>query len=83
VGMRSQVESLTAAAIEPGLFSEVAVHGGMRSLRYLLDKPVVYTDAPDLFCLDLYKYFDLDRLAALAAPASVSQSDFFELASEP
>jgi dienelactone hydrolase len=83
VGMRSQVESLTAAAIEPGLFSEVAVHGGMRSLRYLLDKPVVYTDAPDLFCLDLYKYFDLDRLAALAAPASVSQGDFFELASEP
>ena len=35
-------------------------------LAKLLDAPVTYEAAPDLFCLDLYKEFDLDRLAALA-----------------
>jgi hypothetical protein len=27
----------------------------------------MHTDAPELFCLDLYREFDLDRLEALAA----------------
>jgi hypothetical protein len=31
-----------------------------------VDKPVPYQEAPDLFCLDLYKVTDLDRLPALA-----------------
>jgi hypothetical protein len=43
----------------------------MPSLRYLIDKPAKYEDTPDLFCLDLYKFTDLDRLAALAAPTIV------------
>jgi hypothetical protein len=33
---------------------------------------VKYQEAPDLFCLDLYNFTDLDRLAALAAPAVVT-----------
>jgi dienelactone hydrolase len=78
-GMRSQVEALTAAALEPSLFRQVVTHSGMHSLRYLLDKPVDYRAAPDLFCLDLYKYFDLDRLAAIAAPTSIVQKDYLEL----
>jgi len=64
-GIRSQVASLAAAAIEPGLFAEVAVHDGMKSLRHLIDAPVRYEEAPDLFCLDLYNQFDLDRLEAM------------------
>jgi hypothetical protein len=40
---------------------------GIQSLRYLLDKPVDYTAAPDLFCLDLLKEFDIESLRALAA----------------
>jgi hypothetical protein len=44
----------------------------MQSLSYLLDKPVPFRSAPELFCLDFYKYFDLDRLAAVAAPAKIS-----------
>lgn len=72
-GIRSQMISLVAAALEPQLFAEVEIHHGMTSLNYLLDAPVPYTEAPDLFCLDLYKYFDIDRLAALAAPAQVSE----------
>lgn len=74
-GMRSQVVSLVATALEPNLFSEVVVRNGMNSLRYLVDKPVKFHEAADLFCLDLYKSTDLDRLAALSKPTVVkSQS---------
>jgi len=44
----------------------------MESLRFLLDAPVPYRSAPDLFCLDLYKYFDIDRLTAVAAPVQIT-----------
>ena len=64
-GMRNQVVVLVAAALEPKLFSQVVVHHGITSLRYLVDKPVQFSEAADLFCLDLYKLTDLDRLAAL------------------
>ncbi|MGC2768818.1 MAG: acetylxylan esterase [Candidatus Acidiferrum sp.] len=70
-GIRSQVVALVAAAIEPELFSEVYSDNAMSSLRYLLDTPVPYRSAPDLFCLDLYKYFDIDRLTAIAAPVEI------------
>jgi hypothetical protein len=70
-GMRNQVVALVAAALEPNLFSEVKIRHGIPSLRYLIDKPVKYQDAADLFCLDLYKFTDLDRLAALDAPTTV------------
>jgi hypothetical protein len=70
-GMRNQVVALVAAVLEPSLFSEVVIRQGISSLRHLVDKPVTFQDAPDLFCLDLYKVTDLDRLGALAAPAVV------------
>jgi len=44
-------------------------------LSYLLDAPVPYRSAPDLFCLDLYKYFDIDRLAMLAFPVKVTTNN--------
>ena len=70
-GLRSQVVALAAAALAPGLFSELVVRDGMRALAHLLEAPGEYESAPDLFCLDLYQRFDLDRLATLAAPAQV------------
>jgi hypothetical protein len=45
----------------------------MKSLTYLIDKPVPFRSAPELFCLDLYKDFDIDSLSALAFPAKVTQ----------
>lgn len=72
-GIRNQVAALIAAALEPALFSEVAIHEGMSSLRYLLDTPVKFESAPDLFCLDLYKQFDIDRLILMSEPARVTQ----------
>jgi dienelactone hydrolase len=65
-GIRSQMTALMAAALEPELFGEVVVRNGMESLRHLLDKPVEYQEAPDLFCLDLYRHFDVARLKELA-----------------
>jgi dienelactone hydrolase len=70
-GIRSQIIGLIASGIGPDLFSPVVIRDGMRSFQYLLDKPVPYQSAPDLFCLDLYKEFDVDYLAALNASAPV------------
>jgi len=64
-GMRSQLVGLAAAALEPQRFREVHTREGAGSLRHLLDAPVEYRAAPELFCLDLYREFDLDQLAAL------------------
>jgi dienelactone hydrolase len=75
-GMRSQVVALVAAALEPKLFSEVAITGGMHSLGFLLDAAVPLRSAPELFCLDLYKDFDLDHFRAMAAPTKISEKDF-------
>ena len=78
-GIRSQVISLVASDIEPRLFSQVELRAGMHSLSYLTDQPVGDDAAPDLFCLDLYKDFDIDQLAAMAKPAEVTQHTFIEV----
>lgn len=75
IGIRNQVIALTASAIDPSLFSQVATHKGMHSLNYLFRAPVTFRQAPELFCLDFYKFFDLDRLVAMAAPAKIDQRE--------
>jgi hypothetical protein len=72
-GIRPQVVALVAAALEPGLFAEVHIREGMKSFSHLLDTPVTYQSAPELFCLDLFKEFDLEHLTALSGPAKVDQ----------
>jgi dienelactone hydrolase len=71
-GMRNQAASLVACALNADLFSDVVVHEGISSFSYLFEKPVEFRDAPELFCLDLYKHFDFDRLALLAEPVRVA-----------
>jgi hypothetical protein len=65
--------AVVAAAIEPAAFSEVASENAIPSLSFLLDKPVPYRSAADLFCLDLYKEFDVDSLDALASPVKITR----------
>jgi hypothetical protein len=67
---------LVAAALEPALFSEQVSRQAMSSLSFLLDTPVIFRAAPELFCLDLFKDFDIDRLTALAGPTTVALRDY-------
>lgn len=75
-GIRTQGVALIAAALEPELFSEIDVRGGMRSFSYLFDQPVQFQQAPELFCLDLFKEFDIGELEALVSPIKVSNSAY-------
>jgi len=77
-GIRMQVVSLVAAALEPALFKSVMIHNGTHDLGYLLDGPVRSSQVPDLFCRDFYKEFDLAMLKAMAEPAAVTESDDVE-----
>jgi dienelactone hydrolase len=70
-GPRSQVIALVGAALEPELYGTLSIREGIQSLGYLLEKPVEFEAAPELFCLDLYKYFDLRQIIALSSPARV------------
>ena len=81
-GVRSQTIGLVAAALQPDLFSEVVAHEGMSSLGWVLQKPVTFEEAPELFCLDLYKEFDLNRLAVIAAPTQVKLESSVKNASQ-
>jgi dienelactone hydrolase len=73
-GIRSQVAALVASALEPAAFSDILTLEGMHSFGHLLVEPVAYQDAPDLFCLDLHKEFDIEHLVALAEPTKVVQN---------
>jgi len=70
-GIRNHVIALTAAALQPGVFAVIENHDSMESLDDLLKQGTPFRSAPELFCLDLYKYFDLDRLSFIAAPTEV------------
>ena len=76
--MRSQVIALIAAAIEPQEFSILVSRNAMRSLAYLLDAPVPIRSAPELFCLDLYKDYDLNSLEVLASPVTITATESTE-----
>ncbi len=74
-GIRSQTVALLAVALEPALFSEFVSRKGMASFGYLLNLPVSSDEAEDLFCLDLYKDFDIDELEAMSGGARVVRQD--------
>ena len=63
--------AVTSAALEPTVFVRTESRQWMGSLDYLLKNSVAFRTAPELFCLDLYKYFDLDRLSLMAVPTEV------------
>ena len=74
-GIRTSMIAAVAAAVEPGTFSTLDSRHAMKSLGYVLDTPVAYRAAPDLFCLDLYKYFDIDSIAAIAESTKIKDLD--------
>jgi dienelactone hydrolase len=72
-GIRNQVIAVASAALEPTAFAGTESRQSMRSLDYLLKHSVPFRSAPELFCLDLYRYFDLDRLSLMAGPTEVKR----------
>lgn len=72
-GIRNQVIAVTSAALEPAVFARIESRHWMGSLDYLLKNSVPYRSAPELFCLDLYKYFDLESLSLMAIPTAVKR----------
>jgi dienelactone hydrolase len=72
-GIRNQVTAVTSASLEPAAFVRIESRQSMGSLDYLLKNSVPFRSAPELFCLDLYKYFDLDSLALMAVPTEVKR----------
>jgi hypothetical protein len=70
-GARSQSVALTAAALEPQLFTALDARHSIPSLAYVLEHPLKHGEVPELMCLDLFRDFDFDVLAALAAPVKV------------
>lgn len=81
-GYRMQLVSLVAGVLQPRLFRSITIHKGTHSLRELLARPVKSNEVPDVFCLDLYKDFDLGMLKSAAAPAKVTESDYVKLTAE-
>ena len=69
-GMRSQAVASVASALDPGSFSNVSIRDGLHSWSEVFSRPVRYQDAPELFCLDLYRRFDLAYLQSMAGPVN-------------
>ena len=70
-GIRSQMVGLIAAALEPGVFGTIVSNEVLASLGELLQEPLVFRATPELFCQDLYEYFDIDQLETMAEPTSI------------
>jgi dienelactone hydrolase len=73
-GPRSQTVAVVSAAIEPALFSSIEARHAIPSLGDLFTHPPAYQDAPELMCLDLYRYFDFNTLSLMAAPVKIDLS---------
>ncbi len=73
-GPRSQVIAMVAAAIHPELFSALESRESISSFATAYDHPKDFVQAPEMMCLDLYRDFDINTLAAIAAPVKVNLS---------
>ena len=57
--------ALVAAALERDLYESLEHHEGLVSLQTVFDKPIEYALAPELFCLDFFRDFDIPQLTKL------------------
>lgn len=71
-GVRSETVAMVAVALEPELFSSFDARESIPSFAYAFDHPLSYSEAPELMCLDLYKDFDFNILAAMATPVKIN-----------
>jgi dienelactone hydrolase len=71
-GARSETVAITAAALEPELFSRLESRQSISSLMDVFNHPSAYRDAPEMKCFSLYHDFDFNILAAIASPVQVN-----------
>ena len=74
IGPRAQLIAMVAAAIQPELFSSLESRESISSLAIAYEHPENFVQAPEMMCLDLYRDFDINTLAAIAAPVKVNLS---------
>jgi dienelactone hydrolase len=73
-GPRSETVAIVAAALEPELFVRLEARQSISSLSDVFVHPEAYSKTPELMCLDLYRDFDFNTLAAIASPVVVDLS---------
>ena len=73
VGIRSQVVAQVSAALSPDLFAAIVSDDAIDSLGSLMEGPLLFRSVPELFCLDLYKYFDIDLFTSMAEPVRIER----------
>lgn len=71
VGIRSQIVAQIAAALSPDLFNTIVSDDAIDSLGSLMKGPLLFRSYPELFCQDLYKYFDIDLFTSMAEPVPI------------
>ncbi len=65
-GPRTQIAALVASALNPGLFADHRATDGWTSLGRIYEERIEYQRAPEVFCMDLYREFDIGVLEGLA-----------------
>jgi hypothetical protein len=74
IGPRAQLIAMVAVAIHPELFSALDSRESISSFAIAYEHPENFVQAPEMMCLDLYRDFDINTLAAIAAPVKVNLS---------
>jgi dienelactone hydrolase len=74
IGPRAETLALVTAALEPAMFSGIEAQKSIATFMDIFDHPGDYRGAPDVFCLDLFRDFDIDTLTAVASPVRVRLS---------
>ncbi len=64
-GPRAETVAMVAAALEPQLFTQLALQQSIASLQDVFDHPAAYSKAPEITCFELYKEFDFAMLSFL------------------
>ncbi|MFZ0516463.1 MAG: hypothetical protein WB950_01055 [Acidobacteriaceae bacterium] len=73
-GPRAQLIAMVAAAIHPELFSALESRESISTFAAAYEHPENFVQDPEMMSMDLYRDFDINTLAAIAAPVKVNLS---------